>query len=803
MAKTPEDKNKNVNTKTRRDGADAAQPRASKAVPASKPKPKPKPLPNERRNDGLPTREQLLAFIAEHPGQAGKREIAKSFGISGGARIALKRMLKELGEEGLVRKDRRRLVRPGDLPSVSALVILDRDADGDFIAQPVAWDDRSAGPPRILIEPSRGRPLVPAPGIGDRVLARVQPADADESDFAYTARVMKVLEKRPASILGVVRTIEGATRIVPVDRKQKEFLVDPEDLNGARNGDLVAVEIKRVGRMGLARVRVAEVVGEVHSEKAVSLIAIHEHDIPHVFPPAVLEAAEKARPAPLAGGREDWRDVPLVTIDPADAKDHDDAVYAEADTDPENPGGFLVTVAIADVAWYVRPGSPLDREALKRGNSVYFPDRVVPMLPERISNDLCSLREGEDRPAIAVRMQFTAEGRKKYHFFHRVMMRSAAKLSYPQAQAAIDGRPDDKTGPLLEPVLKPLWAAYAVIRKARDSRAPLELDLPERKVIVGADGAIDRIVIPERLDAHRLIEEFMIQANVAAAETLERKKSPLVYRVHDAPSLTKLESLRQFLASIEMNLPRSGNLRPSHFNLILDKVKDSEHAALVNEVVLRSQSQAVYSPENIGHFGLNLRRYAHFTSPIRRYADLIVHRALIRALDLGEGGLPDGAERDLEAIAQEISGAERRAMAAERDTIDRLVAHWLADRIGAEFRGRIAGVTRSGLFVKLEETGADGFVPIGSLGADFYQHDEARHALIGSRTGEMHRLGDTVDVRLVEVAPIAGALRFELVSDGRRLPKGQRRVTEGRSRVSAAPPRPGRGSGRPFGGKKR
>jgi ribonuclease R len=733
------------------------------------------PAPDQ---NGLPTREQILTFIAEHPGQAGKREIARSFGVSGGARIALKRMLKELGEEGLVRKDRKRLTKAGTLPSVSVLSIVDRDAEGDFIAQPTNWADDRTGPPRVLIVASR-KQLIPAPGIGDRVLARVEAEDDAEAPFPYKARVIKVLEKRAPSILGVLRTaLDGTRRIEPVDRKQSEYQVAEEDLNGAHDGDLVAIEVKRVTRYGLSPARIIEVVGAVHSEKAVSLIAIHAHDIPHIFPQAVIDAAEAAKPAPIAGGREDWRHLPLVTIDPADAKDHDDAVHAEPDSDPENPGGYLVTVAIADVAWYVRPGSPLDREALKRGNSVYFPDRVVPMLPERISNDLCSLREGEDRPAIAVRMQITAEGKKKFHWFHRVMMRSAAKLSYQQAQAAIDGRPDDKTGPLLEPVLKPLWAAYALMKRARDQREPLDLDLPERKVIVGPDGAIERIVVPERLDAHRLIEEFMIQANVAAAETLERKKSPLVYRVHDAPSLAKLEALREFLASIEMNLPRSGNLRPGHFNTILDKVKDSEHQALVNEVVLRSQSQAVYSPENIGHFGLNLRRYAHFTSPIRRYADLIVHRALVRSLELGEGGLPDGAEADLEQIAQEISGAERRAMAAERETVDRLVAHWLADRIGAFFNGRIAGVTRSGLFVKLEETGADGFVPIGSIGADFYAYDEARHAIIGARTGEMHQLGDQVEVKLVEVAPIAGALRFELMSEGRRVPKGERRVVE-------------------------
>jgi ribonuclease R len=752
--------------------------------------------------NGMPSREAILAFIAEHPGKATKREISKHFGISGGARIALKRTLKELSEDGLVEKNRKKLSRPGDIPPVTVLLITERDEHGEFVAQPALWDTDHGAAPRILIRLNRGKPLVPAPGIGDRVLSHVDAADLEETGFAHTGRIIKVLEKRAASILGVIRITPGGARVLPVDRKQKEAEVEADDLNGAKNGDLVSVEAKRMSRFGLPRVRVVEIIGDMSSEKAVSMIAIHAHDIPYIFPPQVLEDAEKAKQAKIAGGREDWRQVPLVTIDPADAKDHDDAVYAEPDTDPENLGGFLVTVAIADVAWYVRPNSALDREALKRGNSVYFPDRVVPMLPERISNDLCSLREGEDRPALAVRMQFTAEGKKKFHWFHRIMMRSAAKLSYQQAQAAIDGRPDDKTGPLLGPILKPLWAAYAVMKRGRDNREPLDLDLPERKVIVGADGSIDKIVIPERLDAHKLIEEFMIQANVAAAETLERKGSPLVYRVHDQPSLAKLESLREFLATIEMNLPKSGNLRPSNFNTILGRVKDSEHAALVNEVVLRSQSQAIYSPDNIGHFGLNLRRYAHFTSPIRRYADLIVHRALVRALEMGEGGLPDGMDKDLPAIAEEISTAERRAMAAERETIDRLVAHWLADRIGAQFHGRIAGVTRAGLFVKLDETGADGFVPIGSIGSDFYQFDEARQAVIGSRNGEMFRLGDSVDVKLVEVAPVAGALRFELMSDGKLLPKGERKVVEREFRGRGGRPAGAAFKGRP-GGKRR
>ncbi len=468
--------------------------------------------------------------------------------------------------------------------------------------------------------------------------------------------------------------------------------------------------------------------------------------------------------------REDWRDVPLITIDPADAKDHDDAVYAEHDPSPDNEGGVIVTVAIADVSYYVRPNSPLDREALKRGNSVYFPDRVVPMLPERISNDLCSLREGQDRPALAVRMTFSKEGRKAGHTFHRVMMKSAAKLSYQQAQAAIDGNPDDKAGPLLEPILKPLWHAYEVMKRGRDRRQPLELDMPERKIQLKPDGTVDRVVVPPRLDAHKLIEEMMIQANVAAAETLEKKKQPLIYRVHDGPSLSKQEILREFLATLGISLAKGGNMRANNFNGILAKAEDTPHQTMVNEMVLRSQSQAIYSPENIGHFGLNLMKYAHFTSPIRRYADLIVHRALVGSLGFGEGGITPDEEAALDDIAAEISTFERRAMAAERETVDRLIAHHLAGRIGEEFDGRVGGVTKSGLFVALPDYGADGFIPISTLGMDYFIYDEAHQALSGEKTGLGYRLGDSVKVKLVEAIPLAGALRFEMLSEGARCP---------------------------------
>lgn len=722
----------------------------------------------------FPTREAILRFIAEQPAKATKRDIARAFEVKGEARVALKHLLRELEQDGLIERRQRRLGQPGALPPVLVCEVVAKDDQGDLFAEPASADDAGDGgpAPRLLVVTSERRrtPGVPALGIGDRFLGRIVDMPPDYEAVARAAvRVMKLLERKPEGILGVLRTMVGGARLSPISKRnqQAEILIPDDLLGGAEDGDLVSVAIVRTNRAGLSHGRVLERVGSLKSEKAVSMIAIHANEIPHIFPAAALAEAEAAEPADLAG-REDWRDLPLITIDPPDAKDHDDAVHAVADPDPANPGGQVVVVAIADVAGYVRPGTALDKEALKRGNSVYFPDRVIPMLPERISNDLCSLKEGVDRPALAVRMVFDAEGRKLRHAFHRVMMRSAAKLSYVEAQAAIDGRPSDRTAQLLDPVLKPLWTAYVVLRRGRQAREPLELDLPERKILLKPDGTVDRVVIPERLDAHKLIEEFMIQANVAAAETLEAKRSPLVYRIHDQPSLAKLESLREFLSSLDLKIAKQGNLKPETFNQILSKVEDTPNQHLVNEVVLRSQSQAEYSPINIGHFGLNLRRYAHFTSPIRRYADLIVHRALIRALGFGDDGLPEGIEDRLDRIAADISAAERRAMVAERETIDRLIADWLSDQIGATFRGRIGGVTKSGLFVKLEKTGADGFVPISSLGAEYFAYDEARHALVGSRSGETFQLGDPVEVRLVEAAPLAGALRFEIIGEGRQ-----------------------------------
>ncbi|NRG19168.1 ribonuclease R [Rhizobiales bacterium] len=726
----------------------------------------------DKGGDELPSREDILAFVASQPGKVGKREIAKHFAIKGGQRIFLKRLLNDLAEEGVLEKRQKRLMRPGDLPPVLVVNLIARDADGELLGEPMKWDEEENGkPPKILILPERHKKPGPAGGIGDQALVRLSDVDPGR-EAKHSARIIKLLERRQTTVLGILRLHSGraGARLEPVERKQKELQVDTSDLKGAEDGDLVTVQITRTSRFGLPQARITRRIGSMNSEMAVSEIALHTHGIPHDFPATVLAEAESAEPV-KPGEREDWRDLPLVTIDPPDAKDHDDAVHAVADDAPDNEGGHIVTVAIADVAAYVRPGSALDREAHIRGNSVYFPDRVIPMLPERISNDLCSLRELEDRPAMAVRMVFDKAGKKRSHSFHRILMRSQAKLSYVQAQAAIDGQTDEKTEVLLDGVLKPLWDAYAVLKKGRDDREPLDLDLPERIIRLDEKGMVAAIYVPERLDAHKLIEEFMIQANVAAAETLEKRQTPLLYRIHDASSPEKLEALKDFLATLDIKLSQRGGLRPSVFNGILKKVQGTPNDQLVNEVILRSQAQAEYAPANIGHFGLNLRRYAHFTSPIRRYADLIVHRGLIRALDLGNDGLPEGIESKLEAIGAEVSAAERRAMLAERETIDRLIAIWMKDQVGATFNGRISGVVKSGLFVRLDNTGADGFVPASTIGEDYYHYDETSHSMIGRSTGETYRLGDHVEVRLVEAAPFAGALRFELLSEGRYLTK--------------------------------
>ncbi|AZL59772.1 ribonuclease R [Tabrizicola piscis] len=705
----------------------------------------------------FPSKDAIRQWITDNPGLSAKRDIAKAFGIKGDGRIELKRLLRELEGEGVVEKTMRRFHEKGVLPPVAVLQVLPPDSGGDLYARPL--EEGVDDTPRILIIPKKGDPAL---GGGDRILARLAKVDLD--DYAYEARLIRKLGSNPAKVLGVFRVSAEGGCIQPIDKgSDKEWRVSSDMTLGAKDGELVEGELVGTRRMGLPAARVLARLGDPSGPRAASLIAIHQHGIPDQFPDAVILEADRAEPVGLKG-REDLRDLPLLTIDPVDARDRDDAVLAEADPDPGNPGGFILWVAIADVAHYVTPGSALDREARKRGNSTYFPDRVVPMLPDILSGDLCSLHEAVDRACLAVRMVIDAGGHKRSHRFTRGLMRSAASLNYEQVQAAIDGTPDAATAPLLEPVLRPLYAAYAALTRAREARQPLELDLPERKIVLDDDGHVTSVAFKDRLDAHRLIEEFMVLANVAAAEELIRLKRPLLFRVHEEPSPLKLDALREVAEGAGMTLAKGQVLQTSHLNRLLAQAEGTEFDELINLSTLRSMTQAYYHPENFGHFGLALRNYAHFTSPIRRYSDLIVHRALIAGHGWGSDGLSAWDVENLEETGKLISEAERRSMAAERDTNDRYLAAYLADRVGAEFAGRVSGVQRFGLFIRLDETGADGLIPIRALGREFFHYDEGSQTLTGSETGLTLGLGQKVMVRLAEAVPVTGGLILELLS---------------------------------------
>ncbi|HEY4135081.1 MAG TPA: ribonuclease R [Alphaproteobacteria bacterium] len=735
------------------------------------------------------TKEALLVYLRDHPGATDKREIARAFNVKGDDRAILRELLKELEREGRVGRavGRRQFASLEALPEVGVVEISGLDPDGELMAKPTVWAEK-APMPRILVVPPRDG--LPPLADGNRVLAKL----AKDPEGGYVANVLRRLDDTPEEIVGVFAVVKGQGRVQPTDRRTKsELFVKREKSNGARPGDLVRARVLPRRGAGLPEGEVLERMGQFDDPGAVSLIAIHAQGIPTEFPPEALAQAAKAAPVQL-GDRDDLRAIPLITIDGADARDFDDAVWAEPDASPDNKGGFHLIVAIADVAWYVRPNDPLDREAYKRGNSVYMPDRVVPMLPEQLSNNLCSLRPDEDRATMAVHMTIDKAGNLMRHRFVRGLMRSAARCTYEQVQRLKDGQPgvDDPTWPaaVREMITGPLYAAYAALDQARLRRGTLDLEIPERKVLLNEKREIEQIVPRERLDSHKLIEEFMIAANVAAAETLEKAGFPAMYRIHDQPDAAKVEALREFLASIGINLPRGQALTSRNLADILTKVAGTDEARLVSETMLRSQSQAVYSPENIGHFGLALKRYAHFTSPIRRYADLLVHRALIGALKLGDGSIGKDSGQHFVAWGEHISQTERRAMLAERDAMDRYMALYMKDRVGATFPARVAGVTRFGLFVALDETGAQGLVPIRSLGSDYFEHDEARRTLTGRRSGEVFSLGDKVTTTLIDADAVTGSLLFRIDSHEASRPRATTQGGNAFPSRSAARPGP-------------
>ncbi|MBD60051.1 MAG: ribonuclease R [Citromicrobium sp.] len=732
---------------------------------------------------GLPTQKQVLEFIQGSDTTVGKREIARAFGLKGQEKIALKKLLKDMAEDGLIDGKKSAFHRMGGLPKVTVLRVTEID-DGEPIAVPENWEpDDGAAPPRLtVIEKSRGRGSkgMPALKVGDRILSRTE-----ETPKGWRAHPMKKLPQRTEGLIGVVeKDGRGKFWLAPVDKKVRNS--SPiSDVGTAEEGQLVSAE--PTGRGPRAGVRVTEVLGDPLAPKSFSLIAIEKHGIPHVFPEAVLNEAELAAKLPVTTDkREDLRDVPIIAIDPADARDHDDAIWAAPDDSEDNKGGFRAIVAIADVSHYVRPGGALDREARKRGNSVYFPDRVIPMLPEILSADVCSLKAGEDRAAMVCHLKISPEGELLKWRFARAVVRLAENVAYEEAQRRIDAGEADET-------LGNLWKAWGLLWKAREARDPLDLDLPERRVILDEEGGIAEIRVHERLDAHRVVEDFMIAANVAAAKALESKNSPVVYRVHEQPSREKLLALKEYLGTQDKKLAMGQVITPTLFNRFLKDVSDEQERALLMEAVLRTQTQAYYGPDNQGHFGLALGSYAHFTSPIRRYADLLVHRALVDTFKLEQpkpkaklpesSGLSDTDRDDLGKISEAISRTERRAMEAERDTIDRYVAAWLAGRVGETFETRITGVQNFGFFATIVGLGGDGLVPISTIGDEYFHFDEAAKALIGADSGTRYETGQRLEMKLVEANPLTGALRFEVpggdaskAREGRPLRSGPHRA---------------------------
>ncbi len=716
----------------------------------------------------MPSRDEILKFLGESQDAAGKREIAKHFRLKGAEKIALKALLKDMADEGLIDSDKGRAFhKMGGLPKVTVLKVI--EADGrDLIAIPDNWQAEGVPMPRVRLS-ERGRSAL---AVGDRVLARTE-----EAGSGYRAFVMKKLQRASEQLLGVVEKGEGRKLwLKPVDKRIRRMVPISDPCN-AEPGQLVLAE--QHGQRDRISAKVTEVLGEPFAPRSFSLIAIHKYGIPHDFPSDAIDEAERAAKLPLsADHREDLRHIPIVAIDPVDARDHDDAIWATPDDDPANAGGYRAIVAIADVSYYVRPGGAIDRAARKRGNSVYFPDRVVPMLPEILSADMCSLKAGQDRAAMVCHLVIDASGKLRNWRFTRALVRLAANIAYEDAQAAIDGaKPHD----LQDTVLKPLWACWKLLFMAREAREPLDLDLPERRIVLDEAGRIVSVAVRERLDAHRLVEDFMIAANVAAAKALEAKKAPVVYRVHEPPSREKLVALKDYLATFDISFALGQVVRPATFNGILARVTDDTVKPLVMEQVLRSQTQAYYGPRNMGHFGLSLASYGHFTSPIRRYADLLLHRALVDAhgleqppapkLDLPPTtGLAEHDAASLDRICELISGFERRAMEAERETVDRYVAAFLATKVGEIHKVRITGVQSFGFFATIEEFGGDGLVPVSTLGAERFWYDEASQTLTGETSGERYAVGQRLELRLAEADPVTGAIKFELPEGGNYMP---------------------------------
>jgi len=597
---------------------------------------------------------------------------------------------------------------------------------------------------------------------GDRVAVRIE---GPRFRGKPQGTIVEVLERRTREVVGRLQVESGVAYLTPDNpRITHRVLIPQAQLGGAQSGQIVIVEItQQPSRSAQPVGRVARVLGDHGAPGMETDIAIHSHGLPCEFPEAVLReaAAYGARiPGTAIAGREDLRDTALVTIDGDDAKDYDDAVYCER----TRGGGWRLIVAIADVGHYVSPGSALDTEARERGTSVYFPNRVLPMLPEALSNGLCSLVPDEDRLCLCCELRVSDDGRITRSRFFEGVMRSAARLTYREVGEFLE-RPDARHAPRLEALRERLLALHGIYRsftRYRSGRGALELDTPELKLKFDEAGRVAALVEQPRNDAHRLIEECMIAANVAAARFLDRHRVPTLYRVHGLPEIDRLETLRQFLREFGLWLPPAEEVKPEHLRDLLQKIGDRPDAVLISTAVIRSMPQAVYQPGNIGHFGLALEHYAHFTSPIRRYPDLVVHRGIRQVLQEGEVEALVEWHGAFPILGQDCSFRERRADEATRGAIAWLKCYYMQERVGEEFDGIVSGVVDFGLFVQLDGLQVDGLLHVSALGQDYFMRDRSGYRIVGRNSGKVYRLGDRLRVRVTNVSLDERRVDFDL-----------------------------------------
>ncbi|SDI68519.1 RNAse R [Ferrimonas sediminum] len=768
----------------------------------------------EKYENPIPSREYLLQLIADGRGLIGRDELAEQLGLEGDQYVALMRRLRAMERDGqLVYTRKGRYGIPEKMDLLTGTVLGHRDGFGFF------RPDDGAGKDMFLTERTMQSVLH-----GDRVMAQ---GDRHDRRGRQEARIVRVLEPRNANIIGRYFTEDGIGFVVPDDRRiSQDILIPAEHRLGARLGQVVNVELtQRPGRHTHAKGKVTEVLGDEMDPGMEIEIALRNHDLPHQFPQAVLDQVARIDDEVTEAdkqGRVDLRQLPLVTIDGEDARDFDDAVYCEK----KKSGGWRLWVAIADVSHYVRPGTSLNDEALKRGNSVYFPAQVIPMLPEKLSNGLCSLNPGVDRLCMVCEMTVSASGNLSGYKFYPAVMHSHARLTYTKVAAMLDG---DKR--LIEryqsvfPHLQQLHKLYAALDGARLKRGALVLETTETQFIFNSQRRIEQIVPRERNVAHKMIEECMILANVASARFVKKQKGEVLYRVHEGPGDAKLKSLRDFLGQQGLQLGGGDEPSPTDIAKLLASLSGRADAELVTTMVLRSMKQAVYSPDDEGHFGLALQGYSHFTSPIRRYPDLVLHRVIrgLLAKD-SEGGMLKRAigsllnrdatkaddagvlynTQELVELGEHCSMTERRADDATRDVSDWLKCEFMQDHVGDTFDAVISGVTSFGLFVRLNQYHIDGLVHISSLENDYFHFDAVRQGLYGEHSGKRYRLGDAVEVKVMSVKLDDRQIDLGLVQEpgkGRKgKPKSGRKPADSNAPYKAKQGKPK--SGRSGGGKR-